>query len=55
MDSKIKNEIKKLKFELQPGEEDEFTAAQFGAAGNTFLMIFNPDKFLGGDWVVGIK
>jgi hypothetical protein len=41
--------------ELQPGEEDEFTPAQLGAAGNTFLMIFNPDKDLDGDWVVGIK
>jgi hypothetical protein len=41
--------------ELQPGEEDEFTAAQLGAPGNTFLMIFNPDKDLDGDWVVGVK
>jgi hypothetical protein len=41
--------------ELQPGEEDEFTPAQLGAAGNTFLMIFNPDTDLEGDWVVGIK
>lgn len=41
--------------ELQPGEEDEFTAAQLGAAGNTFLMIFNPEADLDGDWVVGIK
>lgn len=41
--------------ELQPGEEDEFTPAQLGAAGNTFLMIYNPDTDLDGDWVVGIK
>jgi hypothetical protein len=41
--------------ELQPGEEDEFTATQLGAPTNTFLMIYNPDKDLNGDWVVGIK
>jgi hypothetical protein len=41
--------------ELQPGEEDEFTPAQLGAAGNTFLMVYNPDKGLNGDYVVEVK
>jgi hypothetical protein len=41
--------------ELQPGEEDEFTPAQLGAAGNTFLMVYNPDAGLNGDYVVEVK
>lgn len=40
--------------ELQPGEEDEFTPAQLGAATNTFLMVYNPDASLNGDYVVGV-
>ena len=41
--------------ELQPGEEDEFTPAQLGAAGNTFLMVYNPDAGLNGDYVVEVE
>jgi hypothetical protein len=41
--------------ELQPGEEDEFTPAQLGAAGNTFLMVYNPDTSLNGDFVLEVK
>ena len=40
--------------ELQPGEEDEFTAAQLGAAGNGFLMVYNPESELNGDYVLTI-
>jgi hypothetical protein len=41
--------------ELQPGEDDEFTPAQLGAAGNTFLMVYNPDTTENGDFVVEVK
>lgn len=40
--------------ELQPGEEDEFTIAQLGAAGNEFLMVYNPETNLNGEYVLTI-
>jgi hypothetical protein len=39
---------------LQTSEELVFNNAQLGAAGNTFLMVFNPDTSLNGDFVVEV-
>ncbi len=46
--AKADNPVPETAPELQPGKEDEFTPAQLGAAGNTFLMVYNPDASLKG-------
>lgn len=41
--------------ELAPGEEDDVTAAELGADGNLFLMVYNANAAIAGSYAVNIE